>query len=101
MSRCGDNAGGPARDARADRPSALRESYETLTDLAEAIAGLAEERTEDLPYGEHADLMELEARLRAYAELLLAVDRDAFVQAELQQAAEHFAYVCGRIGGDS
>lgn len=73
----------------------------SLVALAEEIAHFADAATERLPYGEHADLMEMETRLRSYAELLAADDPVTFLTEQRKLTREHFQYLQMRVGPEA
>lgn len=74
---------------------------ETLFGLAREIADFANEQTERLNFEEYSDLMELEAKLLAYGNLLTAFNRDQFLDDEIEEAFDHLDYVRERIGATS
>jgi len=59
---------------------------ETLFGLAKEIADFADEQTEHLSYEEYATLMEYEAKLLAFANILSAFNRNAFLEEEIAEA---------------
>jgi hypothetical protein len=79
-------AEGRGRSAPTDRARELRK-------LAQRVDHYLMNHSEELGYGEYADLEELRSRLVAFAELLSARDLDRFLKTEIDMGGEHFGYV--------
>lgn len=61
---------------------------ESLYDLAREIAEFADAATEVLCYEDHTELLTLEAKLLAYAQLLTVLDRKTFLECEFHAAEQ-------------
>jgi hypothetical protein len=72
-----------------------------LFELAREIADFANEQTECLNFEEYGGLMELEAKLLAYGNLLTALNRDQFLDDEIADAVSCLDYLRERIGAKS
>ncbi|MAT70101.1 MAG: hypothetical protein CMJ58_11340 [Planctomycetaceae bacterium] len=72
-----------------------------LFELAREIADFANEATETLSFGEYADLMEAEAKLKAYGDLLTSRNWKLFVREELDNAQGLLQDIREQNGGTS
>ena len=74
---------------------------ESLFGIAREIVDFANEYTEHLSFEDYSMLMELEAKLLAFANLLSVHDRESFLAEELADAIETLQWLRQRLPGES
>ena len=73
----------------------------TLFGLAKEIADFADEQTENLNYEDYAALIEYEAKLLAFGNVLSAYNRDKFLEEEIGEAMDCLEHLRQRISPDN
>jgi len=89
----------PRRPSYFLQPTAARRTptTETLFGLAKEIADFADEQTEHLNFEDYAALMEYEAKLLAFGNVLSASNQQTFLEEEIGEAMDCLEHLRQRI----